>query len=96
MSEYNPVAEYIMDHAKARNKAVTSKQIGDALMLTGATVRRYVNNARCAGITICSNGKGYFYSTDEIDIKETVRHLQSRVSKINASISGLTGKVEPF
>jgi biotin operon repressor len=73
---------------------VSAKMIGKAFGMDDIHVRRIISDARRSGIPICSNSKGYYYSTDDMDIKNTLESLKRRVASIQNAIDGLAKYLE--
>lgn len=88
------VIDYIKRNATERSKAITGRKIGSEFGISDVGVRKIVNQARIDGITICSNSHGYFYSTRDCDINETLNQLNSRIEKVQSAISGLCGVMQ--
>lgn len=82
----NAIAEYI-EHIKGG--VVTAPALGQAFRLHPSRVRAYINLARCMGLPICSNSKGYYYSTDPAEIQATIDHIQDRIDKQTQAVKGL-------
>ena len=80
---------YMLNEHKGRKNAVTSREIEARFHCKGAEVRRMVNELRCGGVPICSCNKGYYYATNDQEVKETVAHLEGRIKKIRAAQDGM-------
>ncbi len=68
---------------------ITAPQIASKFHIHPSIVRSYVNQARIMGIPICSNTKGYFYSHKREHVEATIAHMEDRINKQLAAISGL-------
>ena len=88
------VIDYIKRNATERSKAITGRKIGNEFGINDATVRKIVNQARTDGIAICSYRCGYYFSTRDCDIIETLNQLNSRIEKVQSAISGLCGVMQ--
>ena len=88
------VIDYIKRNATERSKAITGRKIGNEFGISDVVVRKIVNQARTDGVAICSNCHGYFYSTRDCDITETLNQLNSRIEKVQSAISGLCGVMQ--
>lgn len=57
------------------------------------TVRKKINEARCAGIPICSCDSGYYYSENKDEILKTVDSLMHRTIAIEKAVKGLVSSL---
>lgn len=89
MDYASAVVEYIRIHSNGSKDPVHGWKIGKALGISDTVVRRWVNEARCNGVPICSCGNGYYYSNDPEHIDDTIRMLQGRIAKQQSAIDGL-------
>ena len=93
MRNYIQVIDYIVRNAKERQNAIIGGDIGNRFGISSVKVRAYVNEARQDGYPICSCINGYYYSTRQQDIDDTIRHLKGRIAKVELAIDGLNGIV---
>lgn len=83
------VAEYISVNATDADRPLTAPQISSHFHIHPSQVRACVNLSRTMGLPVCSNGKGYFYSTRPEDIQATIAHMEGRIRKQREAINGL-------
>lgn len=93
MSYKNDIINYIKLRG-SRENPVLSHEIEEYFRISGATVRKRINAARCEGITICSSEKGYFYSDDRTDIVDTIQSLMNRTMSVEKAIKGLVSNLK--
>lgn len=84
-----PITRYIMTHSKGKNQPICGNQIASAFGISGIAVRRMVNDARCKGNPICSNGKGYYIASDRDEVIRTINSLSGRIIGMNNAKAGL-------
>ena len=87
------VVNYIRNHSSL-DEPISNKEIGDALKLSGFSIRKKINEARCQGFPICSCDKGYYYSEDKTEIIKTVQSLMHRTMAVEKAVSGLLAVVK--
>lgn len=73
---------------------ITAKRISKITGHTESTIRKVINEARAQGIPICSTKFGYYYSTEDRDIADTVNFLTRRVNTQLQAINGLKNTKE--
>ena len=83
------IIQHIKLHSNGVKEPIHGWKIADALGITDTVVRKFVNEARCGGIPICSCANGYYYSDDPVCIDDTIRMLQGRIAKQQSAIEGL-------
>ena len=94
------VSEWLKEWHGSKELAIKSGKICEAFNLQKEGLRKIVNFLRSSGIPICSGKRGYWYSENPEDIRETLLHLEGRVQGINRAIKGLkviqenTGEIE--
>ncbi len=81
--------KYMKAEHIGRENAIKSRALECLFRCKGIEIRRMVNELRCHGVPICSCSQGYFYSTNPPDIRETIKHLAGRASKIQAAHDGM-------
>ena len=81
--------KYMKNEHTGRDNAIKSKALESIFHCKGIEIRQMVNELRCLGIPICSCNQGYYYSTREADVRETIKHLEGRASKIKAAYDGM-------
>lgn len=82
------VVNYIINNGTA-DKPVMNHQISTHFNISEINVRKLINQARCAGVPICSCSKGYYYSENKADIVATIQSLNNRTISVERAISGL-------
>lgn len=83
------IAEWIEREKFTPENPATAPQIATQFHLHPSVIRACINLARITGIPICSNPKGYFYSTKREHVEATIAHMENRINKQLAAISGL-------
>ena len=81
--------KYMKIEHTGRDNAIKSKALESIFHCKGIEIRHMVNELRCLGVPICSCSQGYFYSTSAVDVRETIKHLEGRASKIKAAQDGM-------
>ena len=81
-AQYNGFLELIKKRGPLK-----SFEIEEELGVTGAEVRRMVQNARRSCEPVCSNGKGYFYGRTVEDIQPTIQHLKERRNSLSFTVN---------
>ncbi len=89
----NQFEQYLMDNCNGRDNAIKSPELERIFRCKGTVIREMVNESRCRGIPICSDSKGYYYSSAEQDIAKTIANLSSRISNIEAARDGLRKRI---
>ena len=74
---------------KGETNRITSSKIGELTNLSGADVRRIVNESRSKFIPIASDGNGYFIATEPDELNHTIAQLNSRIHKMIKAREGL-------
>lgn len=80
---------YLRDNHVGRENAIFGCDLGDEFGLLAPQIRKIVNDARCAGIPICSTHKGCYYSVDPAEISATINGLYHRIESVLHAIDGL-------
>lgn len=68
---------------------ITSREICAITNLSGAEVRKIVNESRANFIPIASDGNGYFIATEPDELNHTIAQLNSRIHKMIVAREGL-------
>ena len=68
---------------------ITSGEIRSLTNLSGATVRKIVNESRSKFIPIASDGNGYFIATEPDELNHTIAQLNSRIHMMIKAREGL-------
>jgi biotin operon repressor len=89
MTTLSELDRQILDHIRHTFGFVKSYQLEQLLGISGKEVRRSINTLRRLSYGVCSSQKGYYYSTNEHDIENTIHNLSCRVVGINAAMEGL-------
>ena len=71
------------------NNRITSADISRQTNLTGATIRRIVNESRANFIPIGSDDNGYFMADNPDELDHTIAQLNSRIHKMIQAREGL-------
>ena len=68
---------------------ITSGEIHSLTNLSGATVRKIVNESRSNFIPIASDSNGYFIATQPDELNHTIAQLNSRIHMMIKAREGL-------
>ena len=82
------VVNFIAKNGSA-SEPISNHHIASHFNTNEVNIRKYINQARCEGIPVCSCGKGYYYSTDKANILDTIQSLNNRTIAVERAISGL-------
>lgn len=74
---------------KGRMSRTTSGEIHSLTGLSGATIRKIVNENRSNFVPIASDSKGYFIATNPDDLNHTIAQLNSRIHMMIKAREGL-------
>lgn len=87
----NPTAicEYLRKNHSGKKNAVHSRELQRLFSVQGSTLRRNISLLRQAGYPICSDQNGYYYAENQKDINDTVLRLNSLVTGISNSRTGM-------
>ena len=89
----NKVIEYIKANGTPESP-VSSYEITEALKISGISIRKAINKARCEGCPICSCNNGYYYSEDKTEIINTIQSLVNRTIGVERAVNGLLKKLK--
>lgn len=71
------------------NGFITAKTLSIRTGYAESSIRKLINQARSAGVPICSKTFGYYFSEDYGDIADTIIFLSRRINTQLKAISGL-------
>lgn len=74
---------------KGENSRITSVEIGAVTNLSGAEIRRIINENRSHFVPIASDSNGYFIATQPNELDHTIAQLNSRIHKMIVAREGL-------
>ena len=83
------ICEYLRKNHGGKKNAVHSRELQRLFPGQGSTLRRNISLLRQAGYPICSNQNGYYYAENQKDINDTVLRLNSLVTGISNSRTGM-------
>ena len=89
VSHTRMISDFIQQEAFTAENPVTAPAIAEKFKLHPSHVRGCINLARSMGIPICSNAKGYWYSSDSEEIQRTIEHIEERITKQKAAVTGM-------
>lgn len=70
-------------------KRITSAEISNRLGISGAEVRKQVNQLRSNGTAIASDSHGYYLASDPSDLDHTIASFNSRIHQMIKAREGL-------
>lgn len=68
---------------------ITSAELSQRLGISGAEVRKQVNQLRTDGTAIASDSQGYYLALDPTDLDHTIASFNSRIHQMIKARSGL-------
>lgn len=74
---------------KGEDNRITSGEICLLTNLTGASVRKIVNENRAKFVPIASDSRGYFVATQPSELNHTIAQLNSRIHMMIKAREGL-------
>ena len=74
---------------KGEMSRITSGEIGAVTSLSGAAIRKIVNDSRSKFVPIASDSGGYFIATHPDELDHTIAQLNSRIHKMIKAREGL-------
>ena len=83
------IEKYLREHSDGKDYPVCSSELAKAFGIPRTTIRRMINTARSNGSPICSGQRGYYITTDQEEIKCTIKSLRCRIAKMEKAIAGL-------
>ena len=72
-----------------REDPISTRELVDKAQTNDRVIRIAINEARSKGIPVCATRKGYWISSDNDEIIETIKSLQSRKESLERVINGL-------
>lgn len=89
MSKGNEILNYLMDHHRSKEKAVSAVELSSMFNTTKRGIRSAVTELRKSGYPICSGNEGYWYSTEPDDLQATISRLEAQVDNMIRAVRGL-------
>ncbi len=89
MENPSAICEYLKKNHIGKDNAVHSRELQHLFCIQGSTLRRYVSLLRQAGYPICSDQNGYYYAENQKEINDTVLRLNTLVTGISNSRTGM-------
>lgn len=83
------ICEYLRKNHTGKENAVHSHELQRLFSVRGSTLRRNISLLRQAGYPICSDQNGYYYAENQKDINDTVLRLNTLVTGISNSRTGM-------
>ena len=74
---------------KGEESRITSSELRAATNLSGANIRKIVNERRSQFVPIASDSNGYFIATEPAELNHTIAQLNSRIHKMIKAREGL-------
>lgn len=68
---------------------ITSAEISYRLGISGAEVRKQINQLRSNGTAIASDSHGYYLASDPLDLNHTIASFNSRIHQMIKAREGL-------
>jgi biotin operon repressor len=89
-ADYEVVGRTILAYLRDSKKQMTAEELAKLFGLRSKTIaRKIVKEMRAKGALICSNHDGYYYSTDEQDVQETVDMLEAMTNGLHTTVTNL-------
>lgn len=80
----------VSDYIKHNNgKTVTAPELAERFHAHPSKIRGCVSLGRSMGFPICSNARGYYWSENPVDIKQTIDHIEDRINKQQNAVKGM-------
>jgi predicted DNA-binding transcriptional regulator YafY len=73
---------------------ITAHKLSTLTKVNEPTIRKIINEARTAGVPICSTRRGYYMSNEYDDIAKTICFLTNRVCTQLQAKSGLQKRLQ--
>lgn len=70
-------------------RRITSSEISNRLGISGAEVRKQINQLRTDGTAIASDSHGYYLAIEPTDLDHTIASFNSRIHQMIKARSGL-------
>lgn len=74
---------------RSKSNPAVSFVIETGMQVSGADVRKMVQNARRMSLPVASAGNGYFYAKSKGELRSTIEHLKERRNSLSYTISQL-------
>ena len=74
---------------KGESNRITSGEISRLTKLSGATIRKAVNDVRSKFVPIASDGEGYFIAETPEELNHTIAQINSRIHMMIRAREGL-------
>lgn len=88
--DYEAKGRAIFSYLVNSGRQMTAQELANMFGLKSKTIaRKIVKEMRFKGALICSNHDGYYYSTDEKDVKETVQMLEAMANGLQTTVTSL-------
>lgn len=88
------IEKYLREHSDGKDYPVCSSELAKAFNVPRTTIRRMINAARSNDSPICSDQRGYYITTDQEEIKSTIKSLRGRIAKMEKAIAVLENCLE--
>jgi len=83
------ICEYLKKNHVGKENAIHSKELQRVFSVHGSTLRRKISMLRQCGYPICSDVNGYYYAEKQKEINGTIRRLNSLVTGISNTRTGM-------
>lgn len=80
------IASYI---EQIHGGVITAPDLSTRFHLHPSDIRGIINLCRTMGLPVCSNARGYYWSTNPSDIQNTIDHIELRIAKQKEAVNGL-------
>lgn len=87
---------YLKESCRSRKHRIGSAELGKAMHLRGADLRKLVNRLRQKGVPIASDRQGYFYAAIAGEVCGAIRQLRQMADGLEKVIAGLESALETF
>jgi len=87
---------YMKQYHTGKEKAVSSMCLQSRFLISGRTVRKFVNQLRNDGKPICSDENGYYYAIDKKELLNSIYQMASRIREIAKAKNGLAKALNSF
>ena len=91
MTKIESVKDLILFEIRQHNQdePITGKILGEKFGLKDSQIRTFVNELRCSGHQIASDGRGYWWAQNEAELEHTHRSFLSRISAMRDADKGM-------
>ena len=87
---------YLKGSCRGRKHRIGSAELGKAMHLRGADLRKLVNRLRQKGVPIASDRQGCFYAATAGEVCGAIRQLRQMADGLEKVIAGLESALETF